>query len=186
MYWFTSDLHFDHTNIMKHCNRPFKNVQDMNVHLVHHFNKVVGRGDVVVIAGDITLHTNTELVWDRWMSKLNGNLIILKGNHDHWIRKEKRYLYHKRINKIHVAVGHYPMRTWQNSIHGSLNLHGHSHGTLRPFKNQLDIGVDSAKIWLGEYRPFSFDEVCGAIETTNRRLYGRSNPLRHLLRLFKK
>ena len=157
-YWFTADQHFDHTNIMKHCKRPFKNVHAMNNYLMARWNEVVKGGDVVIVAGDVTLHTNTELVYKKFLNRLQGNKIFLRGNHDYWL-KEKRYLYHKRIENQAVAVGHYPMRTWKNSTHGSWNLHGHSHGTLEPLYNQLDIGVDSAKKILGSYRPFNFNEV---------------------------
>lgn len=184
MYHFTSDLHFDHTNIMKHCNRPFKYVEEMNEHLIEKFNEVVTGGDVVVIAGDVTLHTNTKLVNEKFLSRLNGNKIILKGNHDYWL-KEKRYLYHKKVDGTHVAVSHYPMRTWQGQRKGGVNLHGHSHDNLTPFWNQLDIGVDVAHRLLGDYRPFSLAEALYFIDLNNRRLHGRFKPLRYLSRLLK-
>jgi calcineurin-like phosphoesterase family protein len=163
MYYFTADQHFDHTNIMKYLNRPWRNVQDMNEALIENYNEIVTGADVVVIAGDITLHTNHEFVKKHFLDRLNGNKILLKGNHDYWLR-EKRYMYHRRVNGQFIAVSHYPMRSWKNSIHGSWNLHGHSHGTLEPYRNQLDVGVDSAYRLLGEYRPFSFDEVKSLIE----------------------
>lgn len=168
LYYFTSDLHFDHTNIMNHCERPFETVEDMNEALIYYYNKVVAKGDVVVIAGDLTLNTNAKLVEEKFLSRLNGNKILLKGNHDYWL-KQKRYLYHKKVQGYHLAVGHYPMRTWQGQRKGGFNLHGHSHGNLRPFYNQLDIGVDVAYKYFGEYRPFSLTEVIEIIHKNNRR-----------------
>jgi calcineurin-like phosphoesterase family protein len=32
--WFTSDLHFFHRNVIKHCNRPFSDIKDMHEQLI--------------------------------------------------------------------------------------------------------------------------------------------------------
>ena len=51
------------------------------------------------------------------------------------------------------------MRTWLASHYGAKNLYAHSHGTLPPYENSMDVGVDMAFRLLGEYRPFSLEEV---------------------------
>lgn len=162
-YFFTADLHFDHSNIMRHCNRPFNSVEDMNIELIDQWNQTVHGRDIIVVAGDFTLHSDYDNVRYRFIRHLAGNIIWVKGNHDWWMKKAKiyRHIWHKMLPDLHqgVAVSHYPMRTWKNSSHGWWNLHGHSHGTLPPLHNQLDIGVDSAAVLLGKYRPFAFDEV---------------------------
>ena len=33
-WFFTADLHFDHDAILKHCDRPFKNILEMNIALI--------------------------------------------------------------------------------------------------------------------------------------------------------
>ena len=39
--FFTSDTHFYHSNIIKYCNRPFADAQDMNETLIANWNNVV-------------------------------------------------------------------------------------------------------------------------------------------------
>jgi calcineurin-like phosphoesterase family protein len=43
---------------------------------------------------------------------------------------------------------HYAFRTWRDQHKGALNLHGHSHGRLKPLPRQQDVGVD---VW--DWRP---------------------------------
>lgn len=53
MIFYTSDLHFCHSNIIKLCNRPFNNVDEMNSVLVSKWNERVNKNDIVYILGDI-------------------------------------------------------------------------------------------------------------------------------------
>lgn len=41
--YFTSDTHFNHTNIISFCQRPFKNVDEMNERIIANWNEVVVR-----------------------------------------------------------------------------------------------------------------------------------------------
>jgi calcineurin-like phosphoesterase family protein len=160
-WFFTSDLHFGHRNIIQYTHRPFETVEQMDDHLIRMWNATVRGRDNVVHAGDLTLDHDPERVRYNYIRYLNGNIIFLKGNHDYWLKSavEKRYLYHKKINGHFVAVGHFPMRSWQGKRKGGWNLHGHSHALLPPEPKQIDIGVDSAALILGQYRPFHFDEI---------------------------
>jgi len=38
---------------------------------------------------------------------------------------------------------HYPFRSWNAQGRGAINLHGHSHGRLKPMPRQYDVGVDA-------------------------------------------
>jgi len=57
---------------------------------------------------------------------------------------------------------HYAFRTWKNMGRGWIDLHGHSHGKLKPQTRQYDVGVDA---W--NYRPVSLETVLG---TRRRRM----------------
>ena len=45
--FFTSDTHFNHTNIIRFCSRPFKDVEHMNETLIANWNRVVGPDNIV-------------------------------------------------------------------------------------------------------------------------------------------
>lgn len=70
-----------------------------------------------------------------------------------------------------IVLDHYAGYVWFQSHRGSIQLYGHSHGTsekalneLFPGRRALDVGVDNAYKVLGQYRPFSLDEVLQVIE----------------------
>ena len=58
-------------------------------------------------------------------------------------------------------MSHYSHRVWYGSHKGIIHLYGHSHSSLenQPWGKSMDVGVDNAKKLLGEYRPFSIEEV---------------------------
>jgi len=45
-----------------------------------------------------------------------------------------------------LILCHYPFRRWRDQYKGAINLHGHSHGKLKPMPRQFDVGVD-ARDW---------------------------------------
>jgi calcineurin-like phosphoesterase family protein len=132
--------------------------------LIAAWNLRVTAQDVVVIAGDFVYSLYNEHHVLAIEKRLKGSKIYLTGNHDRWMRVNKRYIYHKSIEKQQVAVCHYPMRSWKNSGHGSWNLHGHCHGNMEPLYNQLDVGVDNAFKLFGSFAPISFNEVKAIME----------------------
>ena len=79
--WFTADLHLDHENIIKYCNRPFLDVQDMNYHLIDNWNQRVKKEDIVFHIGDFCYKETKHKAKD-FIDQLNGQIIFIKGNHD--------------------------------------------------------------------------------------------------------
>lgn len=60
------------------------------------------------------------------------------------------------------VMNHYPYLSWHHISKGVIMLHGHEHGNLDHLNTdvrRMDVGIDSAKKLLGEYRPFSLEEI---------------------------
>lgn len=77
--FFTSDTHFGHTNILQFCNRPFHSVQEMNEALINNWNNVVRPEDTVYHLGDFAFGGSQ--LWNDVLSKLNGHIYLILGNH---------------------------------------------------------------------------------------------------------
>jgi calcineurin-like phosphoesterase family protein len=148
--WFTADQHFGHANIIKYCNRPFKNVGKMDAELVRRWNEVVKPEDKVYVLGDFTLGDNAE----RYGNCLSGEKFFMNGSHDHrWFGTPAEWNYLPPLYSLEyprkgeyplvIVLCHYAMMTWDRSHHGSYHLYGHSHGRLEdPLPRSMDVGVD--------------------------------------------
>jgi len=152
--YFTSDQHFGHSAIIRHCNRPFKNAFEMDEAIIERHNSVVGDKDTVFNLGDLRFRGKGSL--DSLLSRLNGTQIFIKGSHDGWMKGPM--MWEGTIENQQVVMCHYAMRSWRWSFHGSWQLHGHSHGRLKPMGKQVDVGVDS---W--DFTPVSWSQVCEAM-----------------------
>lgn len=156
--FFTSDTHFGHKNIIDYCKRPFQTVNEMDEALILNWNSTVGVNDTVYHCGDFGFGSKERLkdIFDR----LNGNIVLIQGNHDNDKHLEfigfKTVFNMKIINvdKKTLHLCHYPIESWAHQTHGSLHIHGHSHGRSLTIPNRVDVGVDCCN-----YFPVSLDQL---------------------------
>jgi calcineurin-like phosphoesterase family protein len=155
MIWFTADEHYGHTNIIKYCNRPFSNVDEMDDSIIKNHNSVVDFTDTVYHVGDFTLRDSREA--ENYIRRLNGNHIFIDGSHDKWLDRHPRnrgYMIEIKHNGQLIIACHYAMRRWPRSHYGSWQVYGHTHGRLAPEGLQWDVGIDNNKFF-----PISFDNL---------------------------
>lgn len=80
MIWFYSDPHFGHKNVIRYCDRPFKDITEMREKLIKRWNACVKMEDTVYVLGDVFFCGKQDA--KKIMSRLNGTKILIRGNHD--------------------------------------------------------------------------------------------------------
>ncbi len=172
MIWFTADLHFGHTNIMKYCNRPFSSTEEMDKTILDNINGYVMQDDELYILGDFAMPGRHRLDYAlSCFNKINcKNIILIKGNHDSpeilefpW-KAVYQYLELNLTGKTPLVLFHFPMEEWDGYYKNSIHLHGHQHN-LSPSKSEVrkfDVGVDTWK-----FCPVPLIEIERLAETKN-------------------
>lgn len=167
--FFISDTHFGHKNVIRLCNRPFSNMEDMHETFVKNWNAIVPEDGHVFHLGDVGFKGKPERL-RKLLDRLNGTIYLITGNHEKDATDGQcrgRFKWIEKYEQISVDLGegkfrdiflcHYAMRTWNKSHSGTVwHLYGHSHGNLPEDPNSVsfDMGVDC---W--NYEPVSFARV---------------------------
>lgn len=154
--FFTSDTHFGDHRVLNLYPRPFASVAAMDEGLIARWNAVVGEGDEVWHVGDFA---RTAWQGAAILPRLAGTKHLVRGNNDPsdldpagWASIADYA--ELRLDGIDLVLCHYPFRSWRGMARGSVNLHGHSHGRLKPLPRQYDVGVDARG-----YRPVALAEL---------------------------
>lgn len=170
MIHITSDTHFGHKNIIEYCNRPFKDVDDMNACLIRNWNEVVSPDDTVWHLGDFAMGDKS--LWPSYRTQLNGTIVFWQGNHDAPDTKFRAALDSRDVvnqetlehfNGYKLWIAHVPVGGDQRinvnretKPHYSLALCGHVHDswTYNTRIRCLNVGVD---VW--NYTPIPLTKV---------------------------
>jgi len=143
--FFTADTHFGDHRTINIQRRPFADVATMDAALITGWNAVVGPEDSVWHLGDVA--RRPDAVADL-LARLNGRKHLLRGNNDPdatlaaegWASVGDYA--EITVEERNLVLCHYPFRSWNGQHRGAINLHGHSHGRLKPMSRQYDVGVD--------------------------------------------
>ena len=162
--FFTSDTHYNHTNICRgvtkwtdaeDITRDFKTLDEMNDRIVNGINMLVGQDDILFHLGDWSFGGFESI--EQFRNRINcRNIHLVLGNHDHHIERDRagirglftsvnQYL-ELEVNKEHnFVLMHYPIISWNKMNDGVIHLHGHVH--LPPERRigkgkMMDVGVD--------------------------------------------
>jgi calcineurin-like phosphoesterase family protein len=162
---FTADSHFGHANIIKHCDRPFADVDEMDRYLIDMWRSVVAPNDTVYFLGDFANWRLPATKIREYFDALTGDVHLIAGNHDHEATRQMPWASVSERTAITVdgttlILDHYAMRVWNKSRYGALQLHGHSHGALPGNSQQIDVGVD-----VFGFMPIALPEIKARLET---------------------
>lgn len=126
-----ADTHFGHVGATKFLRddgtkmRPWDSVEEMDVALIENWNSVVKPKDKVYHLGDVVINRKAL----KTLAYLNGDLILIKGNHDIF-RLEEYMPYFRDIRAYHVMdnciMSHIPVHP-ESKGRFKANVHGHTH-----------------------------------------------------------
>jgi len=181
--WFTSDTHYNHTNICRattrwtdadSVTRDFASLEKMNETLVSNINKYVQQDDILIHLGDWSFggFESIKEFRDRIICQ---NIHLILGNHDHHIERNKddiqsifnsvsQYLdlevrrwVGKEKERLRFICMHYPIASWNGMNDEVIHLHGHVHlpKHLRVSAGKtMDVGVDGNNL-----EPIDLDSI---------------------------
>lgn len=160
--WMTSDLHFNHANVIQYCNRPFANVTEMNQHLLSQVRKIP-KDEWLILIGDLAMGDHAEAM--QWIRQIPGRKVLVAGNHDFkrdgrclYLQEEHEgqplfeavvpFLYWEQPAGQRVLVSHYPAIAEREDAVQLLHYHGHLHrDVLQPNEHThySNVGWDVAQ-----------------------------------------
>jgi calcineurin-like phosphoesterase family protein len=163
--FFTGDTHFGDPRVLRIDRRPFPDMASHDAAIVENWDAVVGQDDDVWHLGDFMSAKGGKC--ETLLGKLNGRKHLIVGNNDPetttgsegWASVQHYAEF--REGDHHLILCHYAFRTWNQMGKGSINLHGHSHGRLKPVPRQFDVGVDAQGL-----KPVSLTKILNSREKT--------------------
>src|ERR1043166_1896830 len=154
--FFISDTHFGDHRVLNLYPRPFPSVAAMDDAIVERWNAVLG--DFARTAAQAAA----------LLPRLNGKKHLILGNNDPQPQPagwESIASYAElQLDGVGLVLCHYPFRRWKGMDRGSVNLHGHSHGRLKPLPRQFDVGAD-----VQDFRPVTLAELLPPQQQRKRR-----------------
>lgn len=159
-----SDTHHGHENIIKHGERPFSSVEEMDEIMIENWNSVVTDQDKVYHLGDVYMGSQKNA--DSILSRLRGKKRLILGNHDNGkdsvLQKHFKKIDLWRLFKEHgLMLTHVPIhqsclekRVGDTVAKRALNIHGHIHQNPSPEGPYRCVCVEQIN-----YRPISIEEL---------------------------
>ena len=172
-----SDTHFGHMGVCKFTRndgvtklRPWDSPEEMDEEMVKRWNETVRPNDKVYHLGDVVINRKAL----KTLSRLNGNKVLIRGNHDIF-RDDEYRLYFRELRAYHVMNGmilsHIPVHEESLGRFG-VNIHGHLHAN-RVMKawgvaartgevlygSQIDVRYHCVCVEQTDFRPISLEDV---------------------------
>ena len=163
--FFTSDTHAFHKRILEFCptTRRGSDEVEMTELMVEAWNKRVTPKDTVYHLGDVSWAKEEKTL--SYLSRLNGHIFLIKGNHDKSALSatvkgrfmDIRDYFRLRMGDVDVFLFHFPIARWDKCHHGSFHLYGHEHGSFTMPGRCMDVGIDTRMN--ADMAPWAWEEI---------------------------
>ena len=177
-----SDTHFGHAGVCRFTHgdtdvkiRPWTDPNEMDEDMVRMWNETVRPNDKVYHLGDVVINRKALSI----MSRLNGDKVLIRGNHDIF-RDDEYRLYFRELRAYHVMNGmilsHVPVHEESLGRFGT-NIHGHLHTNRvrKPrgvdvktgkilYSNEIDPRYHCVCVEQTDFRPILFEDVIKRIK----------------------
>ena len=144
--WVWSDLHLGDRGVLQAFDRPFRDVDQMDRHMLREWRRRVRRGDTIICLGDVAhpdAWRNRRLVLD--MQECPGERVLVLGNHDRDRDALREAGFASQCTLAMyagdppLALSHYPLGRIPV---GAVNLHGHLHEGTEPTTRHINLAVE--------------------------------------------
>ena len=178
-----SDTHFGHAGVCRFTRndgvtklRPWDSAEEMDEFMVAAWNERVRPTDKVYHLGDVVINRRALSI----MSRLNGDKVLIRGNHDIF-RDDEYRKYFRELRAYHVMNGmilsHIPIHEESLGRFG-VNIHGHLHANrvMRyktfedsvipsiPLTQEIDVRYHCVCVEQTDFAPILFEDVIKRIE----------------------
>lgn len=163
-----SDTHFGHAGVCRFMRndgvtklRPWDDPAEMDEFMVQAWNERVRPNDKVYHLGDVVINRKSLGI----MSRLNGDKVLIRGNHDIF-RDDEYRKYFRELRAYHVMNGmilsHIPVHPDSLGRFG-VNIHGHLHAnrvmTEVWGKYEIDTRYHCVCVEQTDFAPILFEDV---------------------------
>jgi calcineurin-like phosphoesterase family protein len=173
-----SDTHFGHAGVCRFMRndgvtklRPWDDPAEMDEFMVQAWNERVRPNDKVYHLGDVVINRKSLGI----MSRLNGDKVLIRGNHDIF-RDDEYRKYFRELRAYHVMNGmilsHIPIHSDSLGRFG-VNIHGHLHANrvmtevydaTYDYKSVIDTRYHCVCVEQTDFAPILFEDVIKRIE----------------------
>lgn len=164
-YYFISDPHFGHTNVLGFEARPFESVEEMDQAIIDNVNHTIKSNDIVFWLGDMFFSKSTRREEIAAQLTAKGRHIVILGNHDRGRVSIGQFLrlgfYPIKMHKFNELILTHEPLSLTNLLYLQdqgirANVHGHLHHNDGGLDPNLYCCVSVERT---SYQPISYEKV---------------------------